>query len=255
MMKMELVVVTVIVLVLGTLLLAASRGLGARPQEAARHEPHGGQEKAEPPHHPEGEHHRHGEEGVHHDFSDVERWAAIFEGDDRDSWQKPEEVVQIMGLAPGMTVADLGAGSGYFLPYLSKAVGPAGKVLALDPEAEFIPFMAGRAKEHGWTNVEARQIPFDNPGLDDGSVDRILIVNTWHHIDHRGAYAAKLGRTLKAGGAVYVIDFSRESPFGPSVESRLPPEEVLEELRDGGFSPELLETDLTWQYVIVARKP
>lgn len=234
-------------LILPLLALASDRSEAETPQEPGA--PHGGED------HHHGGHGEEGRHGVHHDFSDAEKWAAIFEGDDRDSWQKPQEVVELMDLRPGMRVADLGAGSGYFLPYLSRAVGTEGRVLGLDPEPNLVTYMTRRARDGGWSNVEARKIPLDSPGLGDGSTDRILIVNTWHHIEDRSVYAARLLRTLAADGRVYVVDFTRESPYGPSVESRLPPDQVLRELLAGGFEAERLETSLPWQYVIVARRP
>lgn len=201
------------------------------------------------------DHHRHGPEGVHHDFADAQRWFRIFEGEERDRFQKPAEVVKLMELRPGMTVADLGAGTGYFLPYLTEAVGGDGRVLALDPEVNLVDFMAERIQREGWANAEARQIPYDSPALEGASVDRILIVNTWHHISDRRPYSALLRDALKPGGRVMVVDYTKESPRGPSVEHRLPPETVIEELEAGGLEARVLEEELPWQYVVVGVRP
>ena len=202
-------------------------------------------------HHGDHQHHK----GVHHDFSDADRWFRIFEGEERDEFQKPDHVVALMELQPGMTVADVGAGTGYFLPYLSAAVGPDGRVLGLDPEANLVHFMQERGKKEGWTNVEARQIPLDTPNLEASSANRILLVNTWHHIDDRDRYSAKLQQALAPGGRVIVVDYTKESPRGPSVEHRLPAQRVVEELEAGGLEAKVLEEDLPWQYVVVASKP
>lgn len=237
------------------------------------HESHQGHESQEAPsmdkhshHHGESDHatspedpeshvgNAHGSQGMHHDFSDADRWYQIFEGDDRDQWQRPVEVVFLMQIQPGMTVADIGAGTGYFLPYLAAAVGPKGKVLGLDPEENLVHFMTKRAHQQGWSNTEVRRIPFDSPELAEDSTDRILIVNTWHHIDDRHSYAATLAKTLTPDGRIYVVDFTKESPRGPSVKHRLPPEQVIKELRQGGLEAEIADTDLPWQYVVVARQ-
>jgi ketosteroid isomerase-like protein/ubiquinone/menaquinone biosynthesis C-methylase UbiE len=195
------------------------------------------------------------EEGHHHDFSDAERWFHIFEEEGRDDWQKPKTVVKLLDLRPGMTVADIGAGTGYFLPHLAEAVGPEGHVLGLDPEATLVTFMAERAQKQGWSQVEARRIPFDAPELAVGSVDRLLIVNTWHHIDDRGPYGALLRRALAPGGFVLVVDYTKDSPHGPPVEHRLPPEKVIAELALGGLEATVLEEDLPLQYVVLGRRP
>ena len=201
------------------------------------------------------EHHRGHGGGLRHDFSDAEHWATMFEGAERDEWQRPAEVVELMEVAEGMTVADLGAGTGYFLPHLAWAVGKSGRVLGLDPEQGMVDYMAERVGREGWQNVEVRRIPFDSPELEEGSVDRVLIVNTWHHIGERVDYTGLLRRALTPGGAVYVVDFTRESPTGPPVEHRLAPERVIAELTEGGLSAELAEESLPNQYVVIGRRP
>ncbi|RMH23186.1 MAG: methyltransferase domain-containing protein [Acidobacteria bacterium] len=209
-----------------------------------------------PPHrHPHDAAAEHRHHQAHHDFSDAERWSAVFDDPARDAWQKPAEVVALMALAPGMTVVDLGSGTGYFLPHLSRAVGDGGRVLALEPEPNLVRFIEQRAAREGWTNVEARRIPYDDPELAPASADRILIVNTWHHIAERPAYAAKLRAALAPGGRVYVVDFTKDSPSGPPPAERLDPEQVVDELKAGGLDAELIPETLPRQYVVAARRP
>ena len=191
--------------------------------------------------------------GFHHDFSDAEHWAKRFDTPDRPTWQKPESLMALMGIEPGMTVADLGAGTGFFLGYLSKVVGEKGRVLALDVEPTLISHMANRAEQAGWSNVETRHIPYDSPGLEPASVDRILIVNTWHHIDARADYSAKLLKALRPGGAIFVVDYTLEAEHGPPKAHRLSPERVAAELTGGGFETEVLAEELPRQYVVVGR--
>lgn len=209
---------------------------------------------ADPPDHPR-HHHHHGEGPLVHRFEHAEEWAKRFDDPARDAWQKPAEVVKALSITPGMKVADLGAGTGYFLPHLARAVGPSGKVIGLDIEADMVRYMNERAKREGLANVEARVVPLDGPGLPPGSVDRVLIVDTWHHIPERGAYAAKLREALAPGGAVYVVDFKREAKHGPPPEHRLAPEQVMGELKRGGLVPTLVEVGLPDQYVVAGRRP
>jgi predicted methyltransferase len=201
--------------------------------------------------------HQHGHhgQGHDHDFSDVERFAAIFDDPERDEWQKPDEVVALMALEPGQTVADLGAGTGYFLSRLSNAVGPEGRVLGLDVEPNMVAHMEERIAHESLANVEARVVPTDDPGLEPASVDAILIVDTWHHIGEREVYSEKLFAALKPGGAVFVVDFTREAPHGPPAEMRLSPLTVAEELSSAGFEIGTLEETLPHQYMVQATKP
>jgi SAM-dependent methyltransferase len=202
----------------------------------------------------EQEDHHHGGPLVHR-FENAEQWAKEFEGPERDAWQRPAEVIAALHLTPGMTVADVGAGTGYFLPHLSRAVGPKGKVLALDIEPDMVRYMKERAAREGLGNVEPAVVPLDDPRLPAGGVDRVLIVDTWHHIDGRPAYAAKLRAALAPGGAVFVVDFKLEASHGPPREHRLLPEQVIAELGQGGLAAEVVPTSLPEQYVVAGRRP
>ncbi|MFO7181738.1 MAG: methyltransferase domain-containing protein [Pseudomonadota bacterium] len=184
------------------------------------------------------------------DFSEVERFARHFDSPERAAWQKPDEVVRLLDVTPGATVADIGAGTGYFLAPLSRAVGPNGRVLALDVEPNMVEYMRRRAQREAIANVDVRTVAPDDPGLAASSVDRVLIVNTWHHIGNRPHYAAKLAQALRPGGAVYVVDFTRESDIGPPVQHRLSPEQVLRELEGGGLKAEIVKESLPKQYVV-----
>jgi ubiquinone/menaquinone biosynthesis C-methylase UbiE len=190
------------------------------------------------------------------DFSEVERFARHFDSPDRDAWQKPAEVVSLLDLRPGHVVADIGAGTGYFLSYWSKAVGSRGHVLALDVEPNMVEYMKRRVRESGWGNVEPRVVAADDPGLPEGGVDRIVIVDTWHHIDDRPTYTAKLLRALRPGGSVLVVDFTLESDLGPPAKHRMPPEDVVKELEAGGLRAQIDSTEtLPKQYVVRGSKP
>ncbi len=235
-----------------------------RPQESAE-DPHRRHSKGHEHGNSHGNEHGHGasrsaadaayrHDSMHHDFSDAAHWSTRFDSAERLAWQKPKELTELLAIEPGMTAVDLGAGTGYFLPYLSAAVGDSGLVLGLDPEIGMVRFMSDRAEREGLANVESRQIPLDDPELATGTADRILIVNTWHHIQNREAYAAKLRVALSARGTVAIVDFTRDSPSGPPVAERLDPEQVIRELSEGGLDAELIEETLPRQYVVVGRR-
>lgn len=193
--------------------------------------------------------------GHHHRFDDAASWSKVFDDPARDAWQKPADVVAAMAIAPGMAVADVGAGTGYFEPYLSRAVGPDGRVYAVDIEPDMVRWIGDRAAREGLANVTAAQAAPDDPKLAPASVDRVLVVDVWHHLDDRPAYAAKLAAALRPGGAVYVVDFTKDSPHGPPKHARLSPEEVSAELGQAGLTTAKIDAGLPYQYVIRAERP
>ncbi len=194
----------------------------------------------------------HGDKHHNHRFENPEDYVQSWNSPERDAWQRPDEVLRVLNLAGGEVVADLGTGTGYFVPHLSGAVGENGKVLALDVEDNMVAFVQKAADEKGLKNVETKKIPFDNTGVDAASVDRILTVNTWHHFENREAYSAHLKSVLKPGGFLVVVDFTKDAPHGPPPAMRLAPEVVIAELEAGGFSAQVVPTELERQFVIVA---
>lgn len=189
-----------------------------------------------------------------HDFKDAEAWSAEFDDPARDAWQKPDEVVALMGIPGGAIVADVGAGTGYFEARLARAAGAGGKVIALDVEPDMVAFMTKRFDREATPNVEARACGLDTTGLEPGSVDRILIVDTWHHIGAREAYAKHLASVLRPGGTVTIVDFTMDSPKGPPPGHRVDEKTAIAELTAGGFEASVVEESLPDQYVVVGRR-
>jgi ubiquinone/menaquinone biosynthesis C-methylase UbiE len=151
-------------------------------------------------------------------------------------------------------VADIGAGTGYFVPHLARAVGVDGRVIAIDIEDDMVRYLKERAEREGFSNVMARKGSPGDAMLEPASVDRILIVNTWHHIPERTSYARKLADSLRPQGSVFVVDYTMDSPQGPPKSHRMPPEQVLRELAAGGLDAKIVGEDLPYQYVVVGTK-
>lgn len=193
--------------------------------------------------------------GHHHRFDDAAKWAKVFDDPARDAWQRPGAVVGAMAIAPGMRVADIGAGTGYFEPHLARAVGPTGRVIAADVEPDMVRWIGDRAAREALGNVEARLGAPDDPKLAPSSVDRVLVVDTWHHVDDRAAYAKKLAAALAPGGAVYIVDFTKEAPHGPPAAARLSPEQVAADLAGAGLTVRRIDAGLPYQYVIAGDRP
>lgn len=213
--------------------------------------------------HEHGRAHEHGQGGGqghavathHHRFDDAARWSKVFDDPSRDEWQKPARVVALMAIKPGMTVADVGAGTGYFAVHLSRAVGASGKVIAEDVEPAMVEWLEARVKRERLENVQPLLGTADDPKLPPGGVDRVLVVDTWHHVEDRAAFSKKLASALAPGGAVFVVDFTVDSPHGPPRSARLAPDTVAADLRAAGLTTEVLaDAGLPHQYVVRGRR-
>jgi ubiquinone/menaquinone biosynthesis C-methylase UbiE len=188
----------------------------------------------------------------HHDFTDVEKWKRVFDDPKRDEWQKPEALVAALGLRPGMTAADLGAGTGYFSRHLSRAVGPSGTVFAVDTEPNLVTYLRARAEREGTTNVIPILASPDQPRLPARGVDVILIVDTFHHIDDRLPYLRRLEDSLRPDGRVAVVDWKKEDlPVGPDTAHKIAREQVIEEMKAAGYRLVGEPNILPYQYFLV----
>ena len=190
-----------------------------------------------------------------HSFADVEHWHAVFDDPAHTAWQKPAELVRALDLRPGMCVADVGAGTGYFNRDLSAAVGPGGTVLAVDPEPNLVVHLRERAEREGTDTVVPVLASLDNPRLPVGGVDLILLVDTVHHIDDRIAYFRRARRFLRAGGRIAVVDWrAGDLPVGPPPAHRLARAVVVDEMHAAGYALVAEPKDLLpYQYVLVFR--
>ena len=188
-----------------------------------------------------------------HRFEDAERWSKVWDHASRDAWQEPARIVEILTLELGMSVADIGAGTGYFNLYLSEAVGPQGSVYPVDIEPAMVEHMRQRATSEKTANVTPVLGSAEDPQLPVERVDRILMVDTYHHIDHRLAYLGRLRQLLAPDGLFVDVDWKPgQLELGPAPAHKIAPEEVIAELNQAGF--ELLAShDLKYQYVLVFR--
>ncbi len=191
-----------------------------------------------------------------HRFDDPERWAAVFDDPERDSWQKPEEVLRFLTVREGAAVADLGAGTGYFTVRLARAVGPAGKVYAVDIEPSLVRYIGERARRERLEQVVPVLAEPHDPKLPDSSLDLVLVCDTWHHIGDRVRYLGRLARALRPGGRVAVVDFREgELPVGPPPGEKLTRAEILSEFAEAGWTPAGEYGGLPFQYVLVFAPP
>jgi predicted methyltransferase len=184
-----------------------------------------------------------------HSFGDAEKWAHVFDDPERDAWQKPHQVIEALGLRPDAVIADIGAGTGYFAVRFANMV-PAGKVYAVDVEADMVRYLAERAKKEKRPNLVAVKGAAGDPRLPE-KADLVVLVDVYHHIEQRERYFRALAASLKPGGRVAVIDFRMDSPSGPPKSARVAPERVKAELAAAGYALSEEHGFLPRQYFLV----
>ena len=188
---------------------------------------------------------------MEHRFDDPASLAKSFDDPARDAWQMPDRVIGALELKPGMSVADIGAGTGYFAMRLA-AVSPGLTVYAADIEPKMVDYLKSRAAAEKRGNVVAVLAAMDSPQLPQ-PVDVVLVVDTYHHLANRPTYFATLRKSLKPGGRVAIVDFRKDAPEGPPAHFRFTPAQIEEEMRQAGYTVAASHDFLPRQHFIVFR--
>lgn len=192
--------------------------------------------------------HAHDHHGNPHDFA---HYLGVLEDPARDAWQKPDEVVRALGVAPGQTVCDIGAGPGYFSLRLAAAVGPRGRVLAVDVEPRMLEALRERMGKLGARNLTPVLALPDDPLVPEAACDLVLVVDTFHHFPDGVAYLRLLARALKPGGRIANIDFhKRELPVGPGLDNKIARQDFLAMAAAAGLEPAGEPELLPYQYFV-----
>jgi ubiquinone/menaquinone biosynthesis C-methylase UbiE len=174
---------------------------------------------------------------------------------EREDEEKPRLAVRLLNLRPGMVVADVGAGSGYYSELMSKAVGATGKVYACDIQPGMIQLLKQRVARAKLGNVEPILSAEDDPRLPEGAVDLILLVDVYHEFDKPQEMLRRLRKALKPGGQLVLLEFRKEDPKVPiREEHKMSVAEVRAELEPEGFVFERVLPDLPWQHILIFHK-
>jgi len=187
-------------------------------------------------------------------FEDIEKYIAFLERDDRIGWQKPDLVVKALELSGSETVADVGAGSGYFSFRLAGAV-PLGKVVAIDIEPEMIRHIHHKAVTTGVENIEVKLAKSDDPQLS-GNEDWVFICDVLHHVRERSTWLAVLHKQMKPGARIALIEFKEgDLPEGPPESVKLRKADLMALMAGAGFKfIDEKEDLLPYQYMLTFRK-
>jgi len=174
----------------------------------------------------------------------------------RGEWQQPQKVLEYLRLKEGETVADVGAGTGYFSMLFAKKVGKSGIVYALDVDEGMVKLIEQRAKKENVTNLKAGLAPFDTPGLPPAIADLVFICDTYLFFENRGEYLLHVRDSLKSGGRLAIISFNyrAEIPGAPPRHKMVAREQTISEVQQAGFSLEADFRFLPYQDFLVFTK-
>lgn len=153
----------------------------------------------------------------------------LYETPGRDDWAQPERVIETLDVAPGARVADLGAGGGYFTYRLAEAVGPGGRVYAIDVDASLLAYVERQAAKRGLDWIETVPAPPDALGVSDAAVDLVFLSNVFHHLPDQAAYFRRARSALRPGGRIAIVEADRGGRHSTS------PEVIADAMREAGY--------------------
>jgi ubiquinone/menaquinone biosynthesis C-methylase UbiE len=181
----------------------------------------------------------------------------LLDAPDRDLWQRPDQIMDAMGIADASVVADIGAGSGWFTIRLARRVGPQGLVYAEDVQQEMINAISRRVSREGFNNVKPKLGTIDDPKLPAQSLDAALLVDSFHEVDEkdRVTMLTNLAKALKPSGRLGIIDFRLDGTGpGPAPEERVSPDVVMNAAKAAGLKLIRQEPFLEYQYFLIFGK-
>lgn len=187
----------------------------------------------------------------------AQQWVERFEKEGREVFDQRQKIIDTIGLKPGMSVADIGAGTGLFTPLLAEKVGPSGKVYAVDIVQSFLTLIAKRMSDAGVRNVKTVLCTERSVELPANSIDVAYICDVYHHFEYPQHSLASIRKALKPGGQIILVEFKRIE--GVSSEWALnhvrAGQEVFEkEIQQAGFAKVAQYDFMKDNYVVRFRK-
>lgn len=202
-------------------------------------------------------------EGINERFISADlntaRSAAQFENENREVFSRRHDVLEAMGIEPGMAVADVGAGSGFYIELMAAAVGPEGEVYAVEIAPNWIDFLNEKVAAEGLDNVSVVLGTERSVELPTGSLDVIFASDTYHHFEYPQATLGTIYEALKPGGRWVVLDYDRipgVTPAGRMSHLRVGKSEAIAEVEEAGFTLiNDVDLGLTENYLAIFRRP
>ena len=176
----------------------------------------------------------------------------LLEGPDRDTWQRPDRIMDALRIGDGSVVADLGAGGGWFTIRLARRVGPNGKVFAEDIQPQMIEAIKRRVEREGLKGRVQTVIGTASDPKLPAPVDAALIVDAYHEIEEPVVLLRNLARTLKPNGVVGIVNHTKDGGGpGPPMTERVDEARVIREAAEAGLTLLRRETFLRYQYMLI----
>jgi predicted methyltransferase len=180
--------------------------------------------------------------------------AGWLERPEREGEEAPSKALDALELKPGMVVADIGAGSGYYSSRIAKRIGPTGRVYATDIQPGMIEILERRIKAEGLTNVTPILGGMDDPRLPPRSIDLAIMVDVYHELQQPQVFLQRLKETFKPGGRLVLLEFRKEDPKVPILEvHKMSVAEVKAEMEAEGFVLDKVIETLPWQHILIIR--
>ncbi len=174
---------------------------------------------------------------------------------EREAEEQPDAALDAIGIAKGATVADIGAGAGYFTWRLAERVGPAGKVYANDIQPEMLELLRRNVEQRKLANVETVLGAGDNPKLPRDSLDLVLLVDVYHEFSAPQAMLRRIRESLRKDGRLVLLEYRGEDPKVPiRPEHKMTVAQVKAELEPEGFRLERVSEALPRQHILIFRK-
>ncbi len=168
--------------------------------------------------------------------------------------EQPKKMLDALKIEEGQTIADVGAGVGYHSLMISKRVGPNGTVYATDVQPEMLAMLKERAEKAGARNIKPVLVTQENPGLPEGKIDLILMVDVYHEISDPDAALRGFFSALKPGGRLVLVEY-REETYWIKPDHRLGVEQARKEVEPEGFTFDESLEFLPWQHIMIFEKP
>jgi predicted methyltransferase len=181
--------------------------------------------------------------------------ASWLERAERESEESPAQAIALIGVTPGITVADVGAGSGYMTTRLARAVGPTGRVYATDLQPAMLDLLREKVRTNGLANVTVVQATETEANLPAGAIDLVLLVDVYHELSRPQETLRSLHAALKADGRLVLVEYRGEDPTIPIAPThRMSVSEAKTEVEAEGFRFDRLIPGLPRQHIIVFRR-